>query len=438
VEERKMTEAVGPHALHAASNVGTGISAATIGSPSICTGRITHGRIDAARISTDALNTEALSAERMSAHPILAQVAGPIAIPKTMRAAVYRGIDDVRVETVPVPLDADGGLGAGEVLVRIDTCGICGTDLKKIHTGSHSAPRIFGHEMAGTIAMVGAGVKGFAVGDRVMAYHHIPCGHCYYCRKQTFAQCETYKKVGCTAGFAPAGGGFAEYIRVMDWIVATGGLVKVPDDIPFEQAAFIEPVNTCYKAVRLLDLKADETVLVIGQGPIGILLAALAKRTGATVLTSDLYPERHAIAATFGLDRPLNALGDVVGAAKAATEGRGADVALVAVGADALIPTAMDAVRPGGRVMLFASTQHGEVGFDPAAVCMDEKTLMGSYSASVTINDEVAELVFAGYRDGTFDLTRLISHRFGLEDAIAAIDLASHPQAGSMKIVIQP
>jgi L-iditol 2-dehydrogenase len=335
-------------------------------------------------------------------------------------------------------VDADGGLGAGEVLVRIDTCGICGTDLKKIHTGSHSAPRIFGHEMAGTIAMVGAGVKGFAVGDRVMAYHHIPCGHCYYCRKQTFAQCETYKKVGCTAGFAPAGGGFAEYIRVMDWIVATGGLVKVPDDIPFEQAAFIEPVNTCYKAVRLLDLKADETVLVIGQGPIGILLAALAKRTGATVLTSDLYPERHAIAATFGLDRPLNALGDVVGAAKAATEGRGADVALVAVGADALIPTAMDAVRPGGRVMLFASTQHGEVGFDPAAVCMDEKTLMGSYSASVTINDEVAELVFAGYRDGTFDLTRLISHRFGLEDAVAAIDLASHPQAGSMKIVIQP
>jgi L-iditol 2-dehydrogenase len=360
------------------------------------------------------------------------------AIPQTMRAAVYRGVNDVRVETVSVPLNADGTLGAGEVLVRIDTCGICGTDLKKIHTGSHSAPRIFGHEMAGTIAMVGEGVEGFAVGDRVMAYHHIPCGECYYCRKQTFAQCETYKKVGCTAGFAPAGGGFAEYIRVMDWIVATGGLVKMPDDIPFEQAAFIEPVNTCFKAVRLLDLQADETVLVIGQGPIGILLAALARRTGATVLTSDLYAERHAVAAGFGLDRSLDARGDVVEAAKTATEGRGADVALVAVGADALIRTAMDAVRPGGRVMLFASTQHGEAPFDPAAVCMDEKTLMGSYSASVAINDEVAELVFSGYRDGSFDLTRLISHRFSLEDAVEAIDLASHPQAGSMKIVIQP
>ena len=389
-------------------------------------------------MSVEKISTEPLATEKISARPIVTLPT----IPATMRAAVYRGVNDVRVETVPVPVDADGTIDAGEVLVRIDTCGICGTDLKKIHSGSHSAPRIFGHEMAGTIVMLGAGVDHFAIGDRVMAYHHIPCGECYYCRKRTFSQCETYKKVGCTAGFAPAGGGFAEYIRVADWIVGkpgkTAGLIRIPDDIPFEQASFIEPVNTCFKAVRLLGLQTDETVLVIGQGPIGILLAALAKRTGATVLTSDLYAERHAIAAKFGLEHPLDARGDVVAAAKAATEGRGADVAQVAVGADALIRTAMDAVRPGGRVMLFAATQHGEALFDPAAVCMDEKTLMGSYSASVAINDAVAELVFDGYRDGSFDLTRLVSHRFPLEDAAQAIDLASHPQARSMKIVIQP
>ncbi len=354
-----------------------------------------------------------------------------LTVPTTMRAAVYRGVNDVRVETIPVP-----EIGSGEVLVKIHTCGICGTDLKKIHTGSHSAPRIFGHEMSGTVARVGDDVSGFAVGDRVMAYHHIPCGECYYCRKQTFAQCEVYKKVGCTAGFAPSGGGFAEYIRVMDWIVQ-GGLVKIPDGIPFEQAAFIEPVNTCYKAIQLLNLQPDETVLVIGQGSIGILLAALARKTGATVLTSDLYPERHAVAAKFGLDHPLDARGDVVAAAKKATEGRGADIALLAVGGNALIKVAMDAIRPGGRVMLFAATQHGEAPFDPAAVCMDEKTLMGSYSSSVAINDEVAQLVLDGYGDG-FDLTQLISHRFSLEDAVAAIDLASHPQADSLKIVIQP
>lgn len=361
----------------------------------------------------------------------MTQQSQTVTVPATMRAAVYRGINDVRVETIPVP-----EIGAGEVLVKIHTCGICGTDLKKIHSGSHDAPRVFGHEMSGTIVRVGEGVTGFAVGDRVMAYHHIPCGECYYCQKQTFAQCEVYKKVGCTAGFAPSGGGFAEYIRVMDWIVR-GGLVKVPEEIPFEQAAFIEPVNTCYKAVQLLDLKSDETVLVIGQGSIGILLATLAKQTGATVLTSDLYPERHAVAAKFGLHHPLDARGDVVAAAKAATDGRGADVALLAVGGNSLIKVAMDAIRPGGRVVLFAQTQHGEAPFDPAAVCMDEKTLMGSYSASVAIQDEVTRTVFDGYRSG-FDLTNLISHRFSLEDAVAAIDLASHPQADSLKIVIQP
>ena len=334
-------------------------------------------------------------------------------------------------------------IGAGEVLVRIDTCGICGTDLKKIHTGSHAAPRVFGHEMAGTIAAVGNGVRGFAVGDRVMAFHHIPCGHCFYCRKKTFAQCETYKKVGTTAGLGEAaGGGFAQYIRVMDWIVGDGvtpaGLIRVPDDIPFEQAAFIEPVNTCFKAIRLLELEPDDTVLVIGQGSIGVLLAALARQTGATVLTSDMHSERHAIAAQYGLDHPLDARGDVVAACKAMTEGRGADVALVAVGADALIATAMQAIRPGGRVMLFASTQHGTAAFDPAAVCMDEKTLMGSYSASVAIQQEGIDLVFEGYRSGKLDLTKLISHRFGLEDAAEAIDLASHPKADSMKIVLKP
>ena len=358
-------------------------------------------------------------------------------ISPTMQAAVYRAPDDVRIETLVVPT-----IGNGEVLVKIDTCGICGTDLKKIHTGSHAAPRVFGHEMAGTIAAVGDGVQGFAVGDRVMAFHHSPCGNCFYCRKRTFAQCENYKKVGTTAGLGEAaGGGFAEYIRVMEWIVGDGvtpaGLIRIPDDIPFEQAAFIEPVNTCFKAIKVLDLQPDETVLVIGQGSIGILLATLALQTGANVLTSDLYPERHAVAAKFGLKHPIDAGGDVVAAAKAATEGRGADVALVAVGADALIATAMAAIRPGGRVTLFASTQHGTATFDPAAVCMDEKTLMGSYSSSLAIQQEGIDLVFDGYRTGKMDLTQLISHRFPVERAAEAVNLASHPAADSLKIVLK-
>ena len=349
-----------------------------------------------------------------------------------MRAAVYRGVNQIRVETVPVP-----EIGPGELLVKIATCGICGTDLKKIHTGSHSAPRIFGHEMAGTIVKVGPRVTQFALGDRVMVHHHVPCGECYYCRKQTFAQCPVYKKVGATAGFEPSGGGFAEYIRVMDWIVARG-VVRIPDGVPFEQASFIEPVNTVLKGIKLLNLAADETVLVIGQGPIGLMLAALARRTGARVLTSDYYPERHAIAAKFGLHEPILAeTENVIDRVRAATDDRGADVVILAVSVDALIQTAMDAVRPGGKVMLFAQTQHGKANFDPAAVCMDEKTLLGSYSASAAILNEVTDLVLGGYRSG-FDLTQLISHRFSLEQAAQAIEVASHPTAASMKIMIEP
>jgi L-iditol 2-dehydrogenase len=329
-------------------------------------------------------------------------------------------------------------IGAGELLVKIATCGICGTDLKKIHMGSHSAPRIFGHEMGGTVVRVGEGVTNFKLGDRVMVFHHVPCGTCYYCRKQVPAQCEIYKRTGTTAGMEPSGGGFSEYIRVMDWIVANRGVIRIPDGVPFEQAAFIEPLNTVVKGVKQLHLAPDETVLVIGQGPIGLMHAALAARTGARVFTSDLFAQRHAIAAKFGLHHPLDpSAEDVVARMKAETEGRGADAVILAVGGNSLIRMAMDAARPGGKVMLFAQTQHGEATIDPAAVCMDEKTLLGSYSSSFTILDEVVELALDGYHKG-FDLIQLISHRFPLEQAVEAIRIASHPQADSMKIMIEP
>jgi L-iditol 2-dehydrogenase len=291
--------------------------------------------------------------------------------------------------------------------------------------------------MSGTIVRVGQGAR-FELGERVVVHHHVPCGDCYFCRKQTPTQCPLYKKVGVTAGFEPSGGGFAEYIRVMDWIASSRGLVRIPDDVPFEQAAFVEPVNTVLKGVKLLNLAPDDTVLVIGQGPIGLMHAALARRTGARVLTSDLYPERHAIAAKFGLKDPIHAgTENVVERVFQETDGRGADAVILAVGGNALIKTAMDATRPGGKVMLFAQTQYGQATIDPGVICMEEKTLLGSYSSSFKILDEVTGLVFAGYRNG-FDLTQLISHRFPLEQAVQAIDVASHPQPDSMKIMIEP
>jgi len=356
-----------------------------------------------------------------------------------MTAAVYRGVKDVRIEQLPVP-----EIGSGEVLIKVHTCGVCGTDLKKIATGSHSAPRIFGHETAGTIVAVGDSVSRFAIGDRVIVFHHVPCGHCYYCRHKTFAQCPIYKKVGATAGFEPSGGGFAEYVRVMDWIVNPGGgapgspapgVVKIPEGVSFEQASYVEPVNTCLKAVRNLGLSPDQTALVIGQGPIGILLAALVQREGVRVITSDLFAPRLKIAKTFGINETVDAAtGDVGAYVRQATEGRGADAVLLAVGGNAMIASAMEFTRPGGCVMLFAQTQHSQAQFDPAAVCVDEKTLMGSYSASIDLQEESAELVFSG----EIPLEKLITHRFPLSRAVEALDLAANPRADSMKIVIQP
>ncbi len=346
-----------------------------------------------------------------------------------MLAAVYRGVNDVRLETVPVPQ-----IGAGELLLRVHTCGVCGTDLKKIATGSHSAPRIFGHETSGVVAAVGAGVRQFQPGERVVVFHHIPCRRCYYCLHQTFAQCPTYKKVGCTAGFEPAGGGFSQYVRVMDWIVEQG-TVPIPEVVSFEQACFVEPVNTCMKGIDTLRLQRGETVLVIGQGPIGIILSVLARRAGATVITSDLYPERLKIAKSLGLQNTIDASkDDVVNLIREQTNGRGADAVILAVGSNGLIRPAMDAARPGGRVLLFAQTQRGEAVVDPAAICVDEKALLGSYSASVDLQGESVQFVM----NREMDLERLITHRFPLQESAQALQLAAHPQPSSMKIVIQP
>jgi L-iditol 2-dehydrogenase len=352
-----------------------------------------------------------------------------LTVPADMLAAVYRGVNDVRLETVAVP-----PIGPDELLLRVHTCGICGTDLKKIATGSHSAPRIFGHETAGVVAAVGDRVRDFKSGDRLVVFHHIPCGECFYCRHKTFAQCETYKKVGCSAGFEPSGGGFAEYVRVMDWIVRRG-TVRIPINVSFEQACFVEPVNTCMKGIEKLGIRSGETVLVLGQGSIGIILSVLAKRLGSAVVTSDLYPERLTISKSFGLGNTIDASrADVVGAVREQTEGRGADAAILAVGGNGLIRTAMDAVRPGGRVLLFAQTVHGEATIDPASVCVDEKTLLGSYSASVELQEDSVRFVM----NREMDLERLISHRFSLSRSVEALNLAAHPQPDSMKVVIQP
>src|SRR6266850_8545621 len=245
-------------------------------------------------------------------------------VPQTMRAGVYREKGIVRVEEVPVP-----DVGDGEVLIKVAACGVCGTDIKKIFHAYVPPPQILGHELAGTVVAVGRGVTPWKLGDRVMSFHHIPCGKCFYCERRLFSQCKQYKTTGLTAGFAPNGGGFAEYVKAMSW-VAERGIVALPDNVSFEEATFIEPINTIVKAVQKARVRTGETVLIIGCGPIGLQLLMVANLEGAKLYTSDPMAVRRAKSLTLGALESFDpSSGKLVEEVKARTDGRGADADLV-------------------------------------------------------------------------------------------------------------
>jgi L-iditol 2-dehydrogenase len=346
-----------------------------------------------------------------------------------MKAAVYRGDGRVAVELIETPQ-----IGPGELLLEVQSCGVCHTDLKKIEYGLLPPPRIYGHETAGVVAAVGAGVSRFKRGDRVVAFHHVPCRRCFYCDRRLYAQCPTYKRVGITAGFEPAGGGFAQYVRVMDWIVESG-VETIPDNVSFDRACWVEPVNTCLKGISLLRLERSDAVAVLGQGPIGLIFTMLALKKGANVLTTDTIQFRRKMSESLGalafdprepeLDRIINN----------ATEGRGVDAVIVATSAPGLVEQAIEISRPGANILLFAQTSKTErVELTASDICVGERTLLGSYSADIDLQAESARLVFSG----DLRLEDLISDRLGLDEIEKGIQIAQRPSEHSLKVVIHP
>ena len=371
-----------------------------------------------------------------------------------MRAVVYRGPNDLRVETVPVP-----AIGPHELLVKVAVCGVCPTDIKKIQYGTVPPPRIFGHETAGTIVRAGARVRKFRLGERVALHHHVPCLECHACRHHAFAQCAQYKRTGITAGFEPAGGGYAEYVRVMPFVLP--GVVRLPPRNAFVEGAMVEPVNTVLKAVKRLNLLPDDTVLVAGQGPIGLMFTRLLALAGMNVVATDLLETRLRLAREFGAKwavragrpaakktpritkasksrirtpdsrpAPRGMLADLV---NRVTRGRGLDAAVLAVPSDTVMREAQTLVRGAGQVLLFSHTRRGdEAALDLATICVDEKDLIGSYSADFHLQDEVARIVFSR----RLDARRLVTHQFSHEHTAAAVALAAQPSADSLKIVV--
>lgn len=353
-----------------------------------------------------------------------------LSVPSTMRAAVYRGDSAVQVEEVPTP-----AIGDGEILVRVEACGICHTDLKKIEYNLLAPPRIYGHETAGVVVETGSSVTRFRPGDRVVAFHHIPCTNCFYCARKLYAQCPVYKKVGITAGYEPAGGGFSQYVRVMDWIVDRG-VEKIPDGVSFERASLVEPLNTCLKAVMQCAPRPDELALVMGQGPIGLMFTMLLNRAGAAVAATDTIPKRLEVALRCGAQHAWDPRGaDVAERLRALSQGRGADLVIVAVSAPGIVEQAIRCSRPGARILLFAQTSDAErIEISGGAVCAGERIVFGCYSASIDLQSESARLVFSG----ELPLKELISHKLPLSDIRSGFHLALHPNGESLKIIVQP
>jgi L-iditol 2-dehydrogenase len=348
-----------------------------------------------------------------------------------MKAQVFRGVNQLSYEDVPLP-----EIGGDEVLVQVRVVGLCQSDIKKIKYPLYEPPRIFGHETAGTIAAVGSDVKDWAVGDRVVVLHHIPCMHCAYCLNENFSMCDVYKNITTTAGFAPSGGGFADYVKVPGHIVRNGGLIEIPDDVTFEQASFVEPTNCCLKAVKKAQIAPGQTVLVTGAGPIGLMFIMLVNYFGARAIATDLIPSRVEKALSVGAEAAFDARDpDLPSKIQALTGGMGADVTLLAVPSDKAFFQALDCTRKGGKILFFAEfPDELEIPINPNILYRREIDLIGSYSSSYRVQALAADIVF----NHRIDVNALVSDRYPLEQLAAAVDQAIAPTPETYKILIYP
>jgi L-iditol 2-dehydrogenase len=349
-------------------------------------------------------------------------------VPAEMTACVWRGGSTVEVETVPVP-----EIGDGELLVEVEACGLCPTDIKKIDLGLIEQPVILGHEMAGVVVAAGQGAEEF-LGKRVALYHHIPCLRCRLCELGRYSQCAGYKKTGTTAGFAPAGGGWAEYVKVSPWIVSGGGVVEIPESLPDKVAILMEPLNTCLKCTKALP-DSKGTAVILGQGPVGLMLTALMYRDSWEVFAVEPLPERQERSVRYGATAVFHPGEDLHEGLKELAPPLGPDAVIAATESEEAISDSLRALRPGGTLILFAHTRMGQVlKIDAGQIGMAEKQVIGSYSSSIELNGLTTETLI----DQRYPWGEFVSHVFPLDEINQALALARQPKEDSLKVAVAP
>jgi L-iditol 2-dehydrogenase len=338
-----------------------------------------------------------------------------------MQAAVYQGNRQIRLEELSMPK-----IGPGELLVKVKGCGLCATDVSKVDHALVKAPTVLGHEVVGTVAAVGEGVREITTGERVVVSHHVPCYACHYCKHGNFSMCRTFKDSHIDPG------GFAEYLRVPALNVRYATF-PIPPTLEDEEAAFTEPLACCLRGVKRLHPLLCDTVLLFGLGSIGLMLAQLLKLYRTRVIAFDLIPDRLARAKTLGADLTL-APGrpEVAQAVRDATEGRGADAAIVTAGGPRAFAQAIDLLRDGGVLLLFASEPgHPSVDLDIHRFFYRELSILSSYSPSTIELQEALALL----ADRTVRVKELITHRIPLPDLAEGMRLFREKEA--LKVFVE-
>ncbi len=340
-----------------------------------------------------------------------------------MRVAMYYNNQDLRLEEMPTPQ-----IGPGELLMRVEASGICGTDLLEWYR-LHKAPLVLGHEVAGVIVGVGEGVGSYKEGGRISAAHHVPCSTCHYCLSGHHTVCDTLRQTN----FDP--GGFAEYLR-LPRINVERGIFPLPDELSFEEATFIEPLACVLRGQRLAHLQLGCSVLVIGSGVAGLLHIQLARASGAgRIIATDIVDYRLEAARTFGADVAIQAREYKPNYLRQVADGRLADLVVVCSGAISAIAQALESVERGGTVLFFAPTEPG-VSI-PISVndlfWRNEITLTSSYGGSP--GDYAAALGLIGA--GKIRVREMITHRLGLAEIGLGFQLVAQAQ-DSLKVIIEP
>jgi L-iditol 2-dehydrogenase len=346
----------------------------------------------------------------------------------SMTALVYHGPEDIRVEQIPIPKN-----NKNELLVKIDACAVCGTDLKSYRSGNPriKAPLVTGHEFTGLIENLGSEVNGFEVGDRIVMATSISCGECLYCQKGWRNLCKNIAPMG----FSYAGG-MAEYTIIPERAIINGHVIKVPGNVSADHATLAEPLSCAINAASNAHIQLGDTVVVLGAGPMGLMNVAVAKALGAKkIILSEISEERRAQAAVFGIDILVNPESDnLVDIVKNTTDGYGADIAIVAAPATYPQEMAVELVRKKGTVCLFASLPAGKemLSINSRTVHYGEIMIVGSSDSTPENVKQAVDMISTGI----LDADKLVTHTLKFDGIFKAFELMERGE--SLRVVLTP